>query len=60
MVQYAVASFVGCFTALLVMAEVQATNKVIKYAVALVAGIIAAVLLALLVAKIIGLFERAG
>lgn len=56
MVTTAVAAFVGCFSALLVLAELSAANKWVKYFAALVVGIIATILLGMLVQWVAHLF----
>jgi fatty-acid desaturase len=45
MIQYAVAAFIGAFSALLVMAEVVIQNRILKYFVALLAGALVTVVL---------------
>jgi hypothetical protein len=45
MIQYAIASFIGAFSALLVMAEVAVSNRLLKYFVALLAGALVTVVL---------------
>ena len=53
-----VSAFAGCFAALLVLAEVQAQSKVVRYLAAFVVGILVAVLLGLLVQWIASTFAR--
>ena len=43
----ALAAFVGAYTALIVMAEVQMQSKIVKYLVGLVAGLLLTVVLSL-------------
>ncbi len=53
-----VQAFVGAFAAIAVLAEIQASNKVIRYLAAFVVGLLAAVLLGLLVGWIGAHFPR--
>lgn len=47
MIQNVVAAFIGCFTAQVVLAEVQHPSKAVRYSLAFIAGLLAAVLMAL-------------
>lgn len=60
MIQNAVVAFVGAFSALLVLAEVQMPSKWLRYLVAFVVGIVVAILLSMLVHYVAGLFGRAA
>jgi hypothetical protein len=60
MLQFAVGAFVGAFSALLALAEVQNSNKLVRYFFALVVGLIVTVVLSLVVAWVLGLFHRVG
>lgn len=58
MIQPAIAAFVGCFSALLVLAEIQAGNKLLRYLAAFVVGILVTLGLAWLLGLIVAAFAR--
>jgi len=60
MFQTAVACFVGAFSAIVTIAEVQVSNKILKYLAAFLIGFIATVLLAFLLVWVSGLFAQFG
>jgi len=61
MITTAVAAFVGCFVALLLMAEVGATlNKWLRLLIVFVGGIVLTILGAMLVEAVAGLFGKVG
>ena len=57
MIATALAAFVGCFTAVAVLAEVQNPNKALRYFFAFVVGLVVAVLLALFVGWLAGVLH---
>jgi hypothetical protein len=56
MIPNAISAFVGCFAALLVMGEIQAGSKLIKYLAAFACGLAVTVLLSWLCAWVVSLF----
>ena len=61
MFQNAIAAFVGCFSALVVLAECGPIgNKVIRYLVAFVAGVVVAFVLAAFLGWVAGVFAHVG
>ena len=60
MIQYAIAAFLGAFSALLVLAEVTVTNKLLRYFVALLAGALVTVVLSWALAWMIRTLAQAG
>lgn len=60
MIANAVAGFLGAFAALVVIAEVQMQNKLIKYLVALLAGALLTVILAAVLAWMLAMLGRAA
>jgi hypothetical protein len=58
MILTAVACFVGAFSALLAMAEVQTSNKWFRYLAAFLVGFVVTVLLALFLTWVAGLFAQ--
>ena len=60
MIQYAIASFIGAFSAVLVIAEVQIANKPLKYLVALLAGALCTVVLSMVLAWMIRMLGHAA
>jgi len=54
----ALSAFVGCFAAMIALAEVQIANKLLKYLVALVCGVIITFLLALVLAWVARIFGQ--
>lgn len=60
MIPTALAAFIGCFSVFLVMAEIVATNKVIRYLAAFIVGIVVTVVLSWLLGWVIGVFHHIG
>ena len=60
MIPTTLAAFVGCFAALLVMAEISIANRLVKYFVALVVGVIATFVLDWVVEWVAHVFARVG
>ena len=60
MIPTALAAFIGCFAAFLVMSEVSIANRLIKYFVALVVGVIATFVLGWVVEWVAHIFARVG
>jgi uncharacterized membrane protein YGL010W len=58
MISNALAGFVGAFAALLVLAEISAANKIVRYFAALVVGVVVTFLLAWLVQWVGHIFAR--
>jgi hypothetical protein len=59
MIPAAIAAFIGCFAAMVVLAEITAANKLIRYLAALVVGVLATVALAWAVQWIAAAFSHA-
>jgi len=59
MFQNVVAAFVGCFAAMVVLAEVAISNKWLKYLVALFFGALLAIILGLVLNWMVGLISHA-
>lgn len=60
MIATALASFIGAFAALLVLAEIHADNKLVRYFAALIVGVVVTVVLALVVRWAAGIFGLAA
>jgi hypothetical protein len=58
MISEAIAAFVGAFSALAVLAEITASNKIIRYLAAFVCGILVTVLLAWFLGWVAGVFAQ--
>lgn len=56
----AVAAFVGCFAAMVALAEVQLPNKWLRYLLALLVGVLITFGLAWVLEKVSGVFSRVG
>lgn len=58
MIAQSIAAFVGCFAALLVLAEVQVSNRILKYLAAFVVGVVVDVVLSGFLSWVVAQFAR--
>jgi thiamine transporter ThiT len=60
MIAFAVGAFVGCFAAMVTLAEITMPNKLVRYVVAFIAGALLAVILGFFLNWVAGLFHHIG